>query len=1296
MRSLAFHCLFIALLSLTLNAQYQGNISLATAPANLLGNRTNDQSGHHVAIVPDLNQDGFDEFLITAPLSDWTENSLDNGSVYLFYGRGKAWNGSLRLDEADVRFYGAFSANEASHDAFGIGDIDQDGYNDLAISIKRWNPSDSQKRIGKVYLFFGGSSKWQGSISLESADASLVGDVNLEEAAHVKGVDDLNGDGYDDFIVGAGFNSQMGAEAGKVYVFFGKPRNQWTRDASMENACDASYLAEDAGNWMGHRVSGLGDVNGDGFGDMLISANNLSVNSIVRCGGVYLVLGKASGWSKDVNIADADASWIGNKKNQSLGWNVARIGDVDGDGLADILFSEKSTSTTYLILANKLTLGSHMPISGVQAVVIGYGTAVLDDIGHDIDGLGDIDNDGYDDFLIGNSLISDPVIGDATGCAYLFKGRATWPTSMLMAQANAVFIGESAGDGAGFSVSGNGDVDGDHSKDFIISAYKNDESAADAGKSYLFTTPSSRLVLLSPNGGEILPAAAPYTITWTSSNLNENVEIEYSVDLGSTWDIIAADSPNDGLYEWNVPERPSSQCLLRISAASTKTIADASDAAFEIAGEEFPTTRIEAENSNFSSNYAPESRDEASNGQVIKLSKTAANGQLTIVHALPKALYKIFVRYLDEIDGRTSSSFQINGSSVKQWSWDIGVSSDVYVYYFLGEWNLEPGDLLQLGIERDNGEYGRIDFVELVQLTQPQELTVLSPNGGENWLNGSSQTINWHSLGTSGNVDIALSRDDGTTWELLAQNLTDNGAYVWNVTPPTSNLCRIRVADADGDPADVSDSAFEISAPPVPKITVTIPNGGEQWEIESVQTITWLSENSSGAVKIELSRDHGLTWSLLSDNTADDGDFEWSVVGPASSECLMRISDLLLDAGDISDSTFSILEKKVPMISVMAPNGGEEWFIGDIESISWNSQHVDSSVTIELSRDGGTTWEIIRNQAENSGAFDWKITSPNCDSALVRISADHVTDVSDSFFSIHTRELPQLTIKTPNGGEKWEIGFPKQILWSSSLVQGQVKIELSRDGGSEFEVIEENGDNDGVYTWIVAEPVSDKCLVRISAQDGSAMDTSDAPFSIVAAPSLSIASPNGGEKWLIGDLVTIRWNSVSTSGMVKIQLTRDNGLSWEDLTAETEDDGLYEWVVTAPVSDACLVYIADIDGIPIDISDGFFTIDFTVGVRQITAEIPQEYALMQNYPNPFNPETNISFHIPKASNVSLTIYNIQGSIVRHLIDGRQSAGIFTIAWDGKDDLGQNVPTGVYFYQLQADEFEKTMRLLLAK
>lgn len=100
----------------------------------------------------------------------------------------------------------------------------------------------------------------------------------------------------------------------------------------------------------------------------------------------------------------------------------------------------------------------------------------------------------------------------------------------------------------------------------------------------------------------------------------------------------------------------------------------------------------------------------------------------------------------------------------------------------------------------------------------------------------------------------------------------------------------------------------------------------------------------------------------------------------------------------------------------------------------------------------------------------------------------------------------------------------------------------------------------------------------------------------------------------------------------------------------------------------------------------------------VTSEqkIPKAFAISQNYPNPFNPSTVIKYDLPEPGHVKITIYNILGQKVRTVVDEDQEAGYKSVNWDGKDDQGKDVSTGIYFYQIKAGDFSVAKKMILLK
>ena len=101
-------------------------------------------------------------------------------------------------------------------------------------------------------------------------------------------------------------------------------------------------------------------------------------------------------------------------------------------------------------------------------------------------------------------------------------------------------------------------------------------------------------------------------------------------------------------------------------------------------------------------------------------------------------------------------------------------------------------------------------------------------------------------------------------------------------------------------------------------------------------------------------------------------------------------------------------------------------------------------------------------------------------------------------------------------------------------------------------------------------------------------------------------------------------------------------------------------------------------------------------IRDRDNTIPNEYTLHQNYPNPFNPSTTLRYALPKQSEIKITIYDMIGRKVRTLVNSSQNAGYRSVIWDATDDNGKPVSAGIYLYQIQADEYINTKKMVLLK
>jgi len=467
-------------LSKTYNIKYSLDSNLSSSDASFLGEKQKDMLGESVAIIGDVNGDGYDDILLSAPYND--QSGTDAGKIYLIFGEKDNWQKDTTMDEVDASFLGEYKYDNAGEAIAGVGDVNGDGYEDFVIGAPQGGLDKPSGGI--TYLIFGKSTGWSKDMLLSDADASFIGpDSDDDVGDSLAGAGDVNDDGYNDILIGSPQDDAEHSFMGRTYLVLGK-HDGWKKNMSLANA-DASFIGELKEDYAGYSVAGVGDVNGDDYDDMLIAAAHNDEGGYAA-GQVYLIFGKNVGWKLNYSLSMSDASFLGEKENSSLGHSVAGAGDVNKDGYDDFLIGSPGmdslgsyTGKTYLVLGKADGWSMDTKISEADASFIGEKEYSFS--GGSVAKAGDVNGDGYDDFLIGAG-------GDenGTGQIYVILGKATGRSKNInLTMADASFIGENAHDWAGDSISGGGDINGDGYDDILVGAIWNDETGTDAGQAYL-------------------------------------------------------------------------------------------------------------------------------------------------------------------------------------------------------------------------------------------------------------------------------------------------------------------------------------------------------------------------------------------------------------------------------------------------------------------------------------------------------------------------------------------------------------------------------------------------------------------------------------------------------------------------------------------------------------------------------------------------------------------------------------------------------------------------------------------
>jgi hypothetical protein len=812
-----------------------------------------------------------------------------------------------------------------------------------------------------------------------------------------------------------------------------------------------------------------------------------------------------------------------------------------------------------------------------------------------------------------------------------------------------------------------------------------------------YYAPATSIELISPNGGENWTVGSPANITWTSNNI-ASIKIQYTTNNGVSWINIANVTASAGSYTWFIPNTPSTDCKVLISDVSNALLNDESDSVFTISPFSLPA------------------------------------------------------------------------------------------------------------------------------------LEIMAPNGGENWEVGSTHSITWSSNDVD-SIKIDYSTNSGINWiNIIPSVAAETGNYSWDIPNTPSTDCKVLLSDVSNALLNSqSTDVFTIEAPVSPVITVTSPNGGEDWETGSSHEITWIS-NEVTNVKIEYSINGGTNWiNIIQSLAAEPGNYSWTIPNTPSANCKILVSDVsnaLIN--DQSNDVFTISVSSSPVITVTSPNGNENWPVGSSHSIAWISSNV-TNVKIDYSTNNGTNWiNIVSSTPASAGSYSW--TTPNTPSTSCKVMISDVAnalinDQSNNVFTLFNYPSTLALNTSYSFGDPTQtssykiIGLPGAInLPIASVMTGspgkQNDWRVFWDNG-ELPLIEYNGSNTFTFTPGKAFFVVSKNQVSIDQDVNAVTLTTDNSYSISLHNEWNLIS-NPFDK-------TITWSSVQSTNSVtqpihyysngsystqsnfepfkgyyffnssgltnlKIPYITSSGLGKDYNTATNEleiflslnnivqaqinagfsdeaSPGIDMLDIFSPPSVFCDVSMSIynkevetsykylqkeyrpeigegqefniflknttdknlemvINGLQnfidyeiylldkqimrlydLKITNNIEIIKYTdrkeyalfIGTKEFMKQkradlLPSEFTLYQNYPNPFNPATKIMFAIPEQSKITLKIYNVLGELVADLINDQiYDAGYYELNFDGT-----KLASGIYIYRLQADGKSISRKMILVR
>jgi hypothetical protein len=660
-------------------------------------------------------------------------------------------------------------------------------------------------------------------------------------------------------------------------------------------------------------------------------------------------------------------------------------------------------------------------------------------------------------------------------------------------------------------------------------------------------------------------------------------------------------------------------------------------------------------------------------------------------------------------------------------------------YYVWG--GLDPLHKITESNEDDNTT-NTVVQVHVLPTTTPC-IVVTSPNGDDIWNVGVTYNITWNSSLTSGYVDIDYSINGGSSWIPIISTTHDDGIHAWTIPNTPSSNCLVKVADADGDPSDKSDNVFTIRAIIQPDIAVT----PSSWDYGSIHISDYLDKTfvvkNEGNANLIVTATN-LTGANVSEFSIQSGGGSFMLTPGAIRNLVVRFSPTSSGIKTVTLSISSNDPDENPLLINLRGTGTTEWkvpiiinggnvtltrtFGGDANA----TDGFDSGLDVAAAPPGMTYYAY----------FELAVFPNYLETDIRKWIAPYNTEISwtlkivnatatISTLSWNTSDIPTTMGTFTLSGTDADINM-KSL--NSATVTGSVNLTIKY---TLLDIATYNFPQMGWYLISLPVTPANNSLSTLFPTAMTAFGYNSATGSYYAVTSLdtkkgywllipgaTTATISGTRLNSFTEHYSMGWHLIGTvRGTTNFTDPKDNP-NGAVLSAWSYNPGTSQYVQVYPPGTGILeekqgYWLAVMQSCDLTIGGGIMAeasnatvgnhelfkqqfgsqppVPPFIGNKMVAELLPTSHKIIsRNYPNPFNPETMIEYSLPNEGLTQVHIYNSLGQKIRTLVEALQQAGVHQMRWDGRNDNGELVTNGVYYYKIINAEFVETKKMLLLR